>query len=216
MSADRPWFTHSEFKKLVLTKFKSISDKTILHKYIIEDQKVIQYLVSCIQTIPANGDMMISFGPDVPYLNLSFEGEDYSESIHFYRDKIKTPSTGFNSEQSIGELNVYQDLENVFHPALNKRILRIENCSIQFPSFSISYLGSTFEDHAPISISFHKDVFLIKSINGLEVRITITSGQLPPQPAEFNVEGETYILYTYKTPTKESVYPMYFLVEEKK
>ena len=216
MATDRPWLNHSEFKKLVFTKFKSISDRTILQQYVIEDEKIIQYLLKCIQAIPANGDMMISFGPDVSYLNLSFEDEEYSEVVHFYRDKIKTPSTGFNSNKSVNEIQLYIDVEALFHPDLNKKILRIENLPIQFPNFSIRYLGSTFEDHAPISITFHKDTFLVTSKNGVEERITITSGQLPPQPSEFKVEGETYVLYTYKTPTKESVYPMYFLVEEKK
>jgi hypothetical protein len=215
MATDRPWFNHSDFKKIVLTKFKSISDRTIVQQCIIEDERVIQYLMKSIQAIPANGDMMISFGPDVPYLNLSFEGLDYSEPIHFYRDKIKTPSTGFNSEQSTAEMNVYLDLENVLHPDLNKKILRIENLPIQFSDFSISYLGSTFEDHAPLSISFHKDVFLITCKNGLEERITITSGQLPPQPEEFKTEEKTYMLCTYKNSKNESVYPMYFMVEDK-
>jgi hypothetical protein len=212
---DRPWFIHSEFNKLVLTNFKSISDKAILHQFSIEDKNVIQYLLKCIQAIPTNGDMMISFGPDVPYLKLSFEGVDYSDLIHFYRNKIKTPSTGFNSEQSQAEISLYHDLEALLYPDLNKRILRIENFPIEFPTFSISYLGSMFEDHAPVSLSFHKDVFLVTSKNGIEVRMTISSGQLPPQPKEFKVAGKTYILCTYKTSMKESVYPMYFLVEEK-
>jgi len=215
MSTDRLWFNHSEFNKLVLTKFTSISDKTILQQFNIEDKNVIQYLLKCIQAIPADGDMMISFGPDVPYLNLSFEGLDYSEPIHFYRNKIKTPSTGFNSSQSETEISLYHDLQALLYPDLNKRILRIENFPIRFPTFSISYLGSSFEDHAPISLSFHKAVFLVTSKNGVEECITITSGQLPPQPKEFKVGGKIYILCTYKTSNKKSVYPMYFMVEEK-
>lgn len=208
----RTWFENKKCSMVTITKFTSISKHTVEQSLVINDAAFVESLAERIDAIPAEGDMMISFGPDAEHFSLSFEGAGTVQTIHFYSREIKTPSTGFNSNKTEEELSVYRDIDALLYPEMNKQILKIMNQEIKFPAFSITYLGSTFRDEAPVSLSFTTDTYLIRDKKGSEQIIEITSGQLPPQPVKFKIDNASFVLNSFQNNSGGRLYPDYFEV----
>ena len=206
----RPWFENENYSAVTITRFTSISKHTVEQSLVVDDAAFIKRLVERIDAIPADGDMMISFGPDAEYVHLAFEGIGSLQTIHFYSRKIKTPSTGFNSNKTEEELSVYRDIDALLFPEVSKQILKIKNLEIKFPAFSITYLGSTFRDEAPVSLSFTTDKFSIRDKKEVEQIVDITSGQLPPQPVKFKVGNAWFALNSFQSNSGGRLYPDYF------
>ena len=110
------------------------------------------------------------------------------------------------------ELDIYRDIDALLFPEINKPILKIQNLLIQFPSFSITYLGSTFRDEAPTSLSFTTDRFAISDKKGVEQIAEIVSGQLSPKPFEFKIENKSFVLKTFQSDSGDRLYPDYFQI----
>lgn len=206
----RLWFENKNYSAVTIKRFASISKHTVEQSLVIDDATFVERLVARIDAIPAEGDMMISFGPDAEHIQLSFEGAGSLQTIDFYSRKIKTPSTGFNSNKTEEELSVYRDIDALLFSEVNKQILKIKNLEIKFPAFSITYLGSTFRDEAPVSLSFTTDKFSIRDKKGMEQIVEITSGQLPPQPLTFKVGNASFVLNTFQSNSGARLYPHYF------
>lgn len=203
----KPWFENETYSAVTINQFTSISKHTIEQTIHIDDAVLVKRLVERINAISAKGDMMISFGPDAEHVELSFEGDGSVERINFYSKKIKTPSTGFNSNKSEEELSIYRDIDALLFPEVNKQILKIKNLEIKFPAFSITYLGSTFRDEAPASLSFTTDKFSIRDEKKMEQIVEITSGQLPPKPVSFKVGNASFVLNTFQSNSGARLYP---------
>ena len=208
----RPWFSNTNATSLEIQKFKSISDHEIVASVIINDLKVIQSFISRIEQIPPEGDMMKSFGPEAEHIDLCFFNEDALDIQHIYQKRFKTPSTGFNSSKSELEEKLYQDVDALLFPALDKQILQIENLELVFKNFSITYLGSEFHQVELVSVSFTKNKFLIKEKNKKEQLIEITSGQLPPKPFAFEIGHSKFEILTYKTKDDQRLYADHFQI----
>lgn len=208
----RPWFENENYLTVTITRFTSISKHSIKQTVHIDDAAAVKHLVDRITALHPDGDMMVSFGPDAEHVSLSFEGDGFVQTINFYSKKIKTPSTGFNSKKTEQEVSVYQDIDALLFPEVNKQILKIKNLEIQFPAFSITYLDSTFKDEAPVSLSFTKDRYLIRGKQNPEQIIEITSGQLPPQPFNFKVGNASFVLNSFQSASGERLYPDYFQI----
>ncbi len=108
---NRAWFERKDFLVLRITQHTNISNPHVEKMVLIEDITLVKRFVEVIETIPANGDMMISFGPGAEHIELSFENGTHAEKINFYQRKLKTPSTGFNSAKSLEEQELYREVE---------------------------------------------------------------------------------------------------------
>lgn len=206
----RPWFENRNCSAVTITKYTSISKHTVEKSLSFENTDFIEGLVGRIERILPDGDMMISFGPDAEHIELCFEIEGLIQKIHFYSKKIKTPSTGFNSFRSQDELSIYRDIDAILFPEVSKNILKLKDLEISFPDFSITYLGSTYRDEAPVSLSFTTDKYLILDEKGAEQIVEITSGQLPPQPVTFKVGNASFVLNSFQNNSGDLLNPNYF------
>lgn len=209
-----PWFINKDFTSLEIKRIKSSPEHEVERSLIINDASIIQSLADRIEKIPADGDEMISFSKNVEQIKLLFHSNDEVQEIHFFAKKIKTPSTGFNSEKNKFELDLYSDIDGLLSPGFNKRILLIENLEVNFDDFSIIYVGTEFHDYAPVTIAISKMKFLLKDKHRKEQMIEITSGQRPPQPLSIKMNNSEITILTYETEKKERLYPNYFQIKE--
>jgi hypothetical protein len=208
----RLWFANKKCSNVTITQYTNIATHTVEQALFVDDAAFVERLVERIDAISPDGDMMISFGPQAEHVELSFEGEGLIQKIHFYSRKIKTPSTGFNIDETQEELSIYRDMDALLFPEINKRILKIKNLKIQFSAFSITYLGSTYIDEVPSSLSFKTDRFIIFDKKGVEQVVEVVSGQLPPEPFEFKIENKSYVLKTFQSDSGDRLYPDYFQI----
>lgn len=204
-----PWFENRNFSTVTITKYTSISKHTVEKSLCIENADFVERLVGRIESILPDGDMMISFGPDAEHVSLTFEGDGGVQIINFYSRKIKTPSTGFHSYRSQHELSIYQDIDALLFPEINKQYLKIEHIKIQFEAFSILYVGTAYQEGTTDSI----DRFLIRDKKGAEQIIEIIAGELPPEPFKFTIGDKVFLLNTFQNnDSDELLYPDYFQI----
>lgn len=204
------WLENTNCNLLKINKFKSISNHDITHTVTIDDNSFIKNLIARILTIPADGDMMISFGPNVEVIHLEFHCGNKIQTIEIYGNRFKTPSTGFNSGKNELEENLYRDIDALLIPDFNKMTPKVINLVLPFKDFSITYKGSEYKDYAPKTISFNIDHFLMKDANKNEQLIQISSGQRPPQPEIIKINGKKYTLLTYEAKEHVRLYPHHF------
>lgn len=209
----RQWFNTEECNALDIKKYQSISVHQVVSAVTINDSRVVKSIMERIKNIPAEGDMMKSFGPDVESIDLIFHcANDTTQKVEIYQKRFKTPSTGFNSGKSETESLLYADIDALLFPNFGKRILKIKNVALEFKDFSLTYLGKTNSEPAPVTASWTTDQFLVKDNNNNEQIIDIASGQLSPPPYNFDIGKVDFALLTYQTEMKERLYPDYFQV----
>jgi len=209
----RLWFNTEECNALDIKKYQSISVHQVVSTVTIDDSKAVKSIMERIKNIPADGDMMKSFGPDAESIDLVFHcANDTTQKVEIYQKRFKTPSTGFNSGKNETESLLYSDIDALLFPDYEKRILKIKNLELKFKDFSLAYLGETHSEPAPVSASWTMNRFTIKGNNNNEQIIDITSGQLSPQPYNFDIGKVGFTLLTYQTQMKDRLYPDYFQV----
>lgn len=209
----RQWFTSGECTALEIRKYQSISMPHIVSAVTIEDSKVIQAIMTRIKGISVAGDVMKSFGPDAECVDLLFHGADGAiQKVAVYHERFKTPSTGFHSGPSETESALYADIDALLFPATGKLMLKTRDLELDFGEFSLTYLGETPSDTAPVSASWLVTQFLLKEKSGRSTMIRITSGQLAPRAYDVELDQEGFTLLTYETRTKQRLYPDYFQV----
>jgi hypothetical protein len=197
----RQWFNSKECVALEIKKYKSISAHEITNAVTIEDSKVVEDIMQRIEHIPMVGDMMVSFGPNAERISLFFHCANKTiQTINIYQKRFKTPSTGFNSERNEAESSLYSDIDALLFPDLKKKTLKIKNLKLKFVNFSLTYLGETHSEKQLATVSWEKYKFLI------------ISGQQPPMPYQFIIDGSGFTLMTYQTEMKERLFPDYFQV----
>lgn len=209
----RQWFNTEECNALEIKKYQSISVHQVVSAVAINDSKVVKSIMQRIKNIPADGDMMKSFGPDAESIDLIFHcANDTTQKVEIYQKRFKTPSTGFNSGKNETESLLYSDIDALLFPDCEKRILKVKNVALEFRDFSLTYLGETNSEPAPVTASWTTNRFLIKDNNNNEQIVDIASGQLSPQPYNFDIGKVGFTLLTYQTEMKDRLYPDYFQV----
>ena len=208
----RPWFDIMDCTILEIKKYQSISVHHVVRAVTIDDVDAIRKIMHRIESLPASGDMMISWGADAESIEMCFRRDNHpDQKIEIYQGRFKTPSTGFNSRNEL-ESSIFFDVEALLFPAIAKRMLKIKNIELQFDGFSLTYLGVEHSLSAPVSVTWSSDQFLVKSASGVEQLIKIASGQRPPAPYSFDVGGSRFTLLTYQTEAQERLFPEYFQV----
>ena len=207
-----PWFKSQNFQSLKIVQDVSISVHKVKAEVEITDAKVIQNIVDRIKKIPADGDMMVKFGPDAQLIKLIFQDGKNQEVIPIYNQGFKTPSTGFNSDPGTVEKELYRDIVNLLKPELGHAILNAKGMTARFKDFAIRYVGSEESPKAPVTASFSRNSYVVKAQDGHEQTITVTSGQTSPQPQKFMVGKTSYTLLTYELPDGFRLFPDYFAV----
>lgn len=207
----KTWSLNRKCTSLEIIKYNSISDHKIKKSVKIEDNKFINRLMDDIEQIPADGDMMKSFGSEAEQIDLIFSGNNQVQILQLYEKKIKTPSTGFNSTKSGLEKKLSDDVETLLFPDFNKNIPKIKNVVLQFPDFSITFLGNEFNKGTTNNISYNKDKFLIKDKN-TQQEIEIISGELSPQQIIIKVNDIEITIMTFQSKELYKLYPDYFQI----
>lgn len=207
----KTWSLNRKCTSLEIIKYNSISDHKIKKSVKIEDNKFINRLMDDIEQIPADGDMMKSFGSEAEQIDLIFSGNNQVQILQLYEKKIKTPSTGFNSTKSDLEKKLSDDVETLLFPDFNKNIPKIKNVALQFPDFSITFLGNEFNKGTTNNISYNKDKFLIKDKN-TQQEIEIISGELSPQQIIIKVNDIEITIMTFQSKELYTLYPDYFQI----
>jgi hypothetical protein len=208
---ENPWFIGKKCSTLEIKKYKSISDHQMTQSVKIGDLKFIQRLMNRIEEIPSDGDKIKSFSSDTELIELLFCAEDGVQTIQIIQHGFKTPSTGFNSKNEV-EVNLYNDIDGLLLPDLNKIIPLVTNLELMLPGFSIAYTGSETQDKSPATVSFTVNKFLLRDKNGKEQTIEIRSGQMPPQPVKIEFNRKKLTILTYETKGLQRLYPDYFQV----
>jgi hypothetical protein len=213
------WFDNTSCNFLEIKKLKSISDHYVIRSIEIKDAHAIKSLIDRIENIPADGDMMKSFGPDAEEISLLFHCGNKIQEIGIYNKRFKTPSTGFNVGESKTEESLYNDIDALLFPDFNKFFLKVEDLELVFKGFSVTYKGSEFKDFAPATIQTLTQKFLITDSVKHTQLIEVHSGQVPPQVKliEVNRGGMRLFnskikLLTYQTDKGIRLYPSYFQI----
>jgi hypothetical protein len=206
---EKVWFENTDCSKLTLHLSKLSNEKanTTIE---INDTEAIAKLIKRIQSIPANGDEMISMIVDET-IELHFQCGTKVKVIEVQNRMFKTPSTGFNSDRTVEKV-IYDDLINLLHPTLDKKILKIKNLDVKFPDFTMTFLEKTSFSHEMVTVSGQTDHFRFQDKTGKIQKIDVSSGQISPAPQIIEVGKEKFILKTFLR--GESLYPDYFMISK--
>lgn len=208
---ERPWFTDKNFTSLEITKNKSLADHDVVRSVTIIDTGYIGKFAARIEQIPTDGDMMISFSGEAEHITLTFYSGDNMQEIDVIQKGFKTPSTGFNIKNDY-EKGLYAEIDALLFPSPGKITPKIEGLPMDFDDFSLCYKGTRFEDHAPVTLSFHIAGFTYTDKKGHTQIIDISAGQLPPQPYVIKPNGPTIL--TFHSKEGKRIYPDFFQVVE--
>jgi hypothetical protein len=206
---DRPWFTDKNFSSLQIRKNGSLADHRVVRSVTITDVKYIGALAGRIEQIPPDGDMMISFSGAAEHIELAFAAGGNIREIDVIQRGFKTPSTGFNTKNDY-EKELYAEIDALLFPSRGKLVPKVEGLTLDFGVFTLRYKGTRFEDHAPATLSFHIAEFECAYKNGHTEAITISAGQLPPQPYLIKSTGLTIL--TFHSKDNKRIYPDFFQV----
>lgn len=214
------WFNSTECSEVNIIKYKSISNDDTVAMLTIKDTSAISDIIKRIQSIPADGEKMKSWGDKAKRTLLTFTcANKQIQHIEFIEGKIKTPSTGFLTGQNTSEDNLYRDIDALVEPDLNKRLLKIKDQRIKFKNFTIAYTGEKNTPQPPggPTIGPTTDTYfsIWQNDSANQVQVTIFEGQLPPQPQAFVADKKTLYLLTYENAAHESLKPQYFEISDK-
>ncbi|MBX7232546.1 MAG: hypothetical protein K1X29_10720 [Bdellovibrionales bacterium] len=208
------WFKIKNCSELEVIQYKSISDRNIKSQLTIKDGSAIVSLMESIEKIPVEGEMMISFGPKAENIDLVFKCGKETERIEIYEKKFKTPSTGFNTSANHLELAVYNTIETLLHPKINKNILKVKDLEIKFlrPTiFSITYQGNVIHSPSPSDKSPESgEKYLIKGPkNQTEVLIIPT---LSKKSMSFKINRKAFTLHEMSADKESKKGESYFSI----
>jgi hypothetical protein len=210
----RTWFTNETCESFEILKHKSISKHKIVKQIHIKDKVLTKSIMDGIKALPADGDMMVSFGPDAPHTDLVFYCGEKKEVIEIYSRGFKTPSTGFLTDNE-SENKLIQQLESLLEPKYSNSIYKAQDTEVTFNDFSIKFLGITPSKPAPVTASWTVDKFEIKNLKTMAVQIVeIIAGQNPPPDTEFKIGRRKFMLLTFNL-NNDRLYPTHFAVKKK-
>jgi hypothetical protein len=213
ISVKSDWFNGKNCAGLEIRKYKSISDHQLVKSVKLSDRDAIQNMIARIEKIPADGQMMKSFGDDAEFTEMAFACDaGKNQTIEIYNGRFKTPSTGFNTGKSELEAGLCADIDALLSPGLDKKILITQGLELKFDDFSVVYKGKVFFQDPRKTISWTDYEFSVKDKVGQGQTFKIRSGQLPPSAYIFEVSGKKLNLLTYQTKDKDRLFPNYFQI----
>lgn len=207
------WFTQPKCTAFEIRKHKSISEHVIVARKEVLDADAALKLMNRISALPPNGDEMRKLGPRTRRLDVVFTCGPQQETISFFEGKIKTPSTGFYRQDNPEADRIFRDLEALLMGSYGQSLPLAKGAPQAFPDFVLTYLGEEEHEGAPATVSATTRTFLIKAKDGSEQRLTVSFGQVPPQPHPFQVGAKTYTLFTYRSPQGEDLFPDRILID---
>ena len=128
---DNKWFSAPNCTAVTVKKYTSISDHTVLAQVTIQDAAVAQKMAETIESIPTQGNRERKFAAETEQLDLEFTCNGKSEIIHFFDQRIKTPSTFFHSNKIDAETKIFTDLATLLNPEISRPILKIRGAVFQ-------------------------------------------------------------------------------------
>jgi hypothetical protein len=216
------WFKNTDCIELNILKYKSLSEESVVASTVIKNKEGIKYFIDRINSLPADGDEKISFGPKSERALLIFTCADNTfVNIEIISNKIKTPSTGFISKKNSIEENICRDIDGLVSPDLNKRILKIPDHPVKFQDFTIAFIKS---EHTPqpeggptIGPTSKAYYHLWEKGTANLLNIIIFTGQIPPAPQHFVTQDKKiYYLLTYRNVAGEPLGANYFEISDRK
>lgn len=178
----------------------------------IEDGAFIAHLLSALAALPLEGDEHLKPGPESRQVELEFGCGDEIWKVRIFDGKVQLANGGFRSEASERERALIVGIEALLNPEVGRILPKVVGLALALGPFTLAFQGTTFEDHAPVTVSFNKDTFEVTDPKGGIQTLTVSSGQLPPQPRAFSVGGASFTLFTFKAPSGERIYPDHFLI----
>lgn len=213
---ENKWFSSPGCTSVTIKKYKSVSDHTIVAQVNVQDAAVAQKMAETIESIPTQGNRERKFAAENEQMDLEFTCNGKPETIHFFDQRIKTPSTLFHSTKIDAETKIFTDVVTLLNPEISRPILKVKGLEISYPEFSLMYTGAR-EGTSPenSTATLNRESFRIKDKEGNEQVLEITSGQLPPAPKEFKIGDQTYSLISYETKNRFRLYPDYIQIVKK-
>ena len=206
------WFHSDNYSSLEIRKHKSPSTDGFAKTLVIQDPLTIEKFRQDIEKIPPNGDEMISFSPIAVWIELVFHGTKNATVIDVFNNRFKTPSTGFNSNRTAVETRLAADIDGLLSPEINKTVLKVRDLVLNFKDFTVTYIGQESSGEQPTTVSITRNLYSIADQAGNKQLIRISSGQIAPQPFEFDVNHKKMILLTQENEATEPLYPNYFKI----
>lgn len=208
----QPWFPEAKCTSFEIQKKVSISDPKITSQKIVIDAEATRKIMKRISALPTEGEKMISFAESATLLEAVFSCGSKKITISFINGNIKTPATSFFTGSNKEAKAIYQEISSLLMGEYGKPVLMVIHLAQEFPDFKITYNGKEEVDGKPATVAVTRENFLVKDKKGAEVKVTVSSGQVPPQPVKFKVHDREYTLYTYRSPAGEDLYPDHFQI----
>lgn len=102
------WFKNQSHNALEIKLFSSFDDSVPVRTKKIQDQEIIQQLVSMIKGLPTEGDMFKSFDEGTQRLVIDFLSSDSIDTVEFFRGLIKTPATSVLSSSNSEQTKIFE------------------------------------------------------------------------------------------------------------
>jgi hypothetical protein len=184
---------------------------------VIKDLEYIRSLQVAFNQLPTEGEMMKDLAESARHLVLEFKCGEIKDVVEFFDSQVKTPATSFYSRSKKLEEPLWIEIQSLFsaEKKLGTQTPYYEGLILSFGDFELAYLGG--EDRTPpgTTASSYAQKFMLSSKKfNLEKLLTVSSGQLPPRPVDFEVNKKFYVLHTFSF-GKEKIRPRHLVITEK-
>jgi hypothetical protein len=206
------WFTQKQCTLLEIKKSNSLKNNTKFTKEVsVKDPQFLSQLIKRIETLPSDGKMMAKIDGNSEYTKLIFYCTGGPREIEIIAGMIKTPSSGFNSSSETQTV-ILSDIDGLLDPKEGKILPKVKDFEFKFKNFTLLFKGTRQTEDKEAPISFSIDTFHITTKGHPDQVIEISSGQLAPKPAAFQVGKNKHKLKTFETNTGISLLPQHFQI----
>lgn len=211
------WFPKIGCEKLTMSDYETIAAKKPRRQVVINDLDYIKSFQVAINQLPTEGEIMKDMAESARYSALEFQCGKVKTVVEFYDSLIKTPATSFYARSTKLEEAIWTEIESLLSNKMEMGMQTpfYKDRILDFGDFSLTYIGS--EDRTPkgtTASSFAQEFKLSSKKYNLDTTLTVTSGQLPPRPLNFEVNKKSYVLNTYAF-KNETIRPRHLVVSEK-
>jgi len=212
------WFEKFGCEKLIITQYENVASEKILKKISIEDKNYIRSLQGLINQLPTKGEIEKEMSSEADFLTLQFVCDGKDKVINFFDSKIQTPHSSFYSASHNPGSKIWEQISLHFKTAeVGKPAIMCKGLKISFKDFDVDFMG--LEDRTPknTTASSYVETFIITNHKDKsQIKIEITSGQLPPRPESFTLNGTSYIMSTFTSQDGKRLEGTNFIIEKKK
>jgi len=104
---DLEWYLGPKCESMEIAQFVRMGDSKPAKVKSVDDEKLIQKVLSLLDQLPSEGTEFIKWGHDVGVLCLTLTCGSRSNSIRFFDGRIKTPATSFISGNPPAEHEIF-------------------------------------------------------------------------------------------------------------